>query len=39
MLIKSFSIFISSGHYDEGMGTILAISGVGHPGIISVKLF
>ena len=31
MLIKGFSIFISSGNFDEGMGAIEAISVVGHP--------
>ena len=39
MLIKVFSIFISCGHFDEGMGAILAISVEGHPRNISVKLF
>ena len=34
-----FIIFISCGHYDEGMGAILAISLEGHPRNISVKLF
>ena len=31
MLIKGFSIFISCGHFDEGMGAILAISVEGSP--------
>ena len=39
MLIKDFSIFISWGHFDEGMGAILAISVEGHPRDISGKLF
>ena len=39
MLIKCFSIYISGGYFDEGMGAILAISVVGHPRNISVKLF
>ena len=39
MLIKGFSIFISCGHFDEGMGTILEISVEGHPKYISVKLY
>ena len=39
MLIKGFSIFISCGHFDEGMGAILAISVVGHPrNIIEIIL-
>ena len=37
MLIKGFSIFISCGHFDEGMGAILAISVEGHPRNIFVK--
>ena len=39
MLIKGFSFFITSGHFDEGMGAIVAISVEGHPRNISVKLF
>ena len=39
MLIKGFSTVISCGHSDEGMGAILAISVVGHPRNISVRLF
>ena len=39
MLIKGFYIFIYSGNFDKGMGAILAISVVGHPRNISVKLF
>ena len=39
MLIKGDSIFISCGHFDEGMGAILAIAVVGHPRNISVKIF
>ena len=38
MLIKVFSFFISSSHFDEGMGAIVAISVEGHPRNISVKL-
>ena len=39
MVINGFSFFISSGHFDEGMGAIVAISVEGHPRKISVKLF
>ena len=38
MLIKGF-FFISSGHFDEGMGAIEAILVEDHPRKISVKLF
>ena len=40
MLIKGFSIFfISCGHFDEGLGAILARVVEGHPRNISVNLF
>ena len=39
MLIKGFSFFISSGHIDEGMGAIVAISIKGYPRNIFLKLF
>ena len=39
MPIKGFSIFISCGQFDEGVGAILAILVEGHPRNISVKLF
>ena len=36
MLIKDFSIlFISCGHFDEGIGAISAISVEGHPRNVS----
>ena len=38
MLIEGFSIFVSCGHFDEGMGAIQAISVEGHPRNISVKI-
>ena len=38
-MIKVFAIFISCHHFDEGMGANLAISVVGLPRNISVKLF
>ena len=39
MLIRSFSIFISGSHFDDGMGATLTISVEGHPRNISVNLF
>ena len=39
MLMKGFSNFISCGHFDSGMGAILAITVVGHQRDISVTLF
>ena len=39
MLIKGFSVYISCGHFDKGMGAILAISVEDNPRNISVKLF
>ena len=44
MLIKGLNVFpffffISSGHFDEGMGAIVAISLEGYSRNISVKLF
>ena len=40
MLIKGFSFFffISSGHFDKGMGAVVAISVEDQPKNISVKL-
>ena len=39
MLIKGFSFFIFSGHFDEGMGAIVAISVQGHLRNISMNYF
>ena len=38
MLIKGFSIFITCGHFDEGVGPFLAIPVESHPMNISVIL-